>query len=136
MSMKMEHQVFQDSMSFLPCPLRKLPDAFGLTPSKSWYPHCFNTEENLKYVSPMPDVSYNCVNEMGEEERQEFLAWYDDSRKSKEPFDNRRVLVKYIQDDITVLREACRVFGREFMHIGNIEVFPESITFASVCSKV
>jgi len=38
MCMKMEHLVFLDSVSFLPCPLRKLPEAFGLTASKSWYP--------------------------------------------------------------------------------------------------
>ena len=31
--MMMEHLVFLDSVSFLPCPLRKLPEAFGLTAS-------------------------------------------------------------------------------------------------------
>jgi len=33
-----------DSLSFLPLSLRKLPDAFGLTTSKSSYPHYFNTK--------------------------------------------------------------------------------------------
>ena len=55
-SMKMEHLVFLDSVSFLPCPLRKLPEAFGLQASKSWYPHYFNTEENLDYVGSIPDI--------------------------------------------------------------------------------
>jgi len=41
--MKMEHLVFLDSVSFLPCALRKLPEVFGLSASKSWYPHYFNT---------------------------------------------------------------------------------------------
>jgi len=36
MSMKMEHMVFLDSVSFLPFALRILPDAFGLTATKSW----------------------------------------------------------------------------------------------------
>jgi len=54
-SMKMEHLAFLDSVSFLQCALRKLPEAFGLQASKSWYPHFFNTEENLDYVGPMPD---------------------------------------------------------------------------------
>ena len=36
MCMKTEHLVFLDSVSFLPCPLRKLPEAFGLTACKSW----------------------------------------------------------------------------------------------------
>jgi len=72
--MKMEDRVFLNSVSFFPCQLRKLPEAFGLTVSKSWYPHNFNTEENLDYVGPIPDVSYYGTNDMSEAERREFLA--------------------------------------------------------------
>jgi len=64
-SMKMEHLVFLDSVSFLPCSLRKLSEAFGFQATKSWYPHYFNTVENLDYVWPMPDTSYYGVDEMG-----------------------------------------------------------------------
>jgi len=90
MCMKVEHLVFIYSVSFLPCALRKLPEAFGLTTSKSWYPHYSNTGENLKYVGPIPDISYYGANEMREEERKEFLVWYESQRS--EPFDNRHVL--------------------------------------------
>jgi len=38
MCMKMEYLIFLDSVSFLPCALRKLPESFGLSASKSWYP--------------------------------------------------------------------------------------------------
>jgi len=59
---------------------------------------------------------------MGEEERRDFFACYE--RKKSEPiFDNRRVLETYCHVDVTVLREACRVFRREFIQIGNIEVY-------------
>jgi len=58
MCMKMEHMVFLDRVYFLPCPLRKRLEAFGLAASKSWYPHYFNTEENLEYIGPISDVSY------------------------------------------------------------------------------
>jgi len=64
-----------DSVSFLPTPLRKLSEAFILATTKSWYPHYSNTEENLDYLGPLPDVSYDGVNEMGEGERSEFLEW-------------------------------------------------------------
>ena len=125
--------MFLDSVSFLPCPLRKLPEAFGLTACKSWYTHYFNTDENLDYVGPIPDVSYYGVSEMGEEDRRDFLAWYE---SQKEPiFDNRRVLESYCQDDVTVLRQVCEVFRREFMQIGNLEVFLESIIIAFACNK-
>jgi len=45
------------------------------------------------------------------------------------------VLEKSCQDDITVLRPACRVLRHEFMHIENIEIFLESITIALSCNK-
>ena len=123
MCMKMEHLVFRNSVSFLPCPLRKMPEAYGLTASKSWYPHDFNTEENLDYIGPIPDIWYYGVNEIGEE-RREFLAWYK-SQILEESIDKRRVVEKYGQDNVTVLRQAWRLFRSKFMHIGNIEVFIE-----------
>jgi hypothetical protein len=41
---RMEHLLFLDSVSFLPMVLRKIPEAFGLTASKSWYPNNFKNE--------------------------------------------------------------------------------------------
>ena len=74
MFMKMKHLVFLDSVSFLPSSLRKLPEAFGLTTSKSCYPHYCNTEENLDYIGPIPDASYYGANEMSETERRDYFA--------------------------------------------------------------
>jgi len=79
MCMKMEHLVFLDSVSFLPCALRKLPDAFIISASKSWYPHYFNTRVKLNYVSPIPDIYYG-VHDMREDEGKEFLVWYGSQR--------------------------------------------------------
>ena len=62
------------------------------------------------------------------------MAWYNEEKVKV--FDNRRVLEQYCQDDVTVLRKACRVFRREFLEIGNIEVFLEALTIASACNKV
>ena len=71
--MKMEHLKFIDSISFLPFPLCKLSSAFGLTEAKGWYPHYFNTQENLDYVGLIPDPSYYGIDEMSAGERREFL---------------------------------------------------------------
>ena len=71
---------------------------------------------------------------MQEEERKEFLVWYESHRS--ETFDNSLVNESYCHDDVTVLRKACRVFRREFMQIWSIDVFVESITIASACNKV
>ena len=46
------------------------------------------------------------------------------------------MLKDYCQDDCTVLREACMIFRRDFIEIGNIEVFLEAYTIASACNKV
>ena len=73
--MKMEHIKFVDMISFFPFRLSKLSTAFGLTAAKGWYPHYFNTEENLIYVGSIPDTSYYGVNEMSAGERMDFLEW-------------------------------------------------------------
>ena len=49
-SMKIHHIQFLDLVSYMPMPLRKLPEAFGLQASKSWFPHLFKTKANLDYV--------------------------------------------------------------------------------------
>jgi len=36
--MTIHHMTFSDFISYLPMALRKLPQAFGLTAPKSWYP--------------------------------------------------------------------------------------------------
>ena len=76
--------------------------------------------ENLDYIGPMPDISYYGVDEMGFWDRKEFLVWYEIHRS--ELFNNRLVLEAY-RNVITVLRQACCVFRREFLQIGNIECF-------------
>ena len=51
-------------------------------------------------------------------------------------FDNKPVLEAYCQDDVTVLRQACQLFIRQFLQVGNIGVFQETVTIASVCNNV
>ena len=62
------------------------------------------------------------------------MAWYNEQKVKV--FNNRHMLEQYCQDDVKVLRQACRVFRREFLEIGNIEVFLEALTIASACIKV
>jgi len=99
-------------VSFLPCVLRIQPEAFGLQAAKSCYYHYINTEENLDNVGPMPDISYYGVDEMAVGEREKFLAWYE-AHKSHS-LHNKHVLEEYCQNDVTVLRLACRIFARSF----------------------
>ena len=66
--------LFIDSVSYLPMPLRKLSEAFGLSVTKAWYAHNFNKNTNLDYVGPIPDVSIFGVDEMSISERMEFMT--------------------------------------------------------------
>ncbi len=50
-------------------PAPQVIGAFGLTATKEWYPHYFNTQEKLDYVGSNPETSYYCVNEMSAGER-------------------------------------------------------------------
>lgn len=91
--------------------------------------HYLNTQENFDYVGPLRDISYYVLDEMSGGERNEVFAWY--TSQKLETFDNMRVLVSYTQDDVTVLRQACRVFRREFLQIGNMQVFLDSVKNSS-----
>ena len=126
--MTIQHLTFLDSISFLPMALRNLAEAFGPAASKFWYPHYCKTRSNLDYIGPIPDIEQYDVDQMNESERKEFMAWYD-SQKDK-VFKNKRVLKQYCQDDVTDLRQACQIFRRDFMEVGNVDVFLESRTIA------
>jgi len=87
--LKINHLTFIDSVSFLSMSLRKLPEAFGPLLTKSWYPHFFNTQVNLNYVGPIPDIKKFAADEMSESKRKEFISWCN-TQKDK-VFDKTRV---------------------------------------------
>lgn len=64
-AMKIEH-MFIDSASYLSMPLSKLPEAIGLSVTKSWYVHYFNSKANLDFVGPFLDISYFVADEMSQ----------------------------------------------------------------------
>jgi hypothetical protein len=84
-------------------------------------------------VGFIPEIQYFGADEMSEGERKGFLSWYNE-QKTKSGC--RHVLEQYCQDDVTVLKEVFRIFRRDFIDFGNIDVFIESVTVASACNKV
>ena len=87
----------------------------------------------MDYVGKIPDINYG-VEEMNASEINEFITWYEG--QNYEFFDKKRVLESYCQNVFSLLRVARRVLIHEIIHIGNIDVFLESITIASACYKV
>ena len=66
-------------------------------------------------------------------ERTQFFECYICQRSVL--FDNKRVH-EFCQFDVSVLREECQAIRREFLQVGNIEVFQEAVKIASACNKV
>jgi hypothetical protein len=66
MSMKVEQLTFIDRVSFMPLPLRKLPEALGLKATKSWNQHLFNTMQNIDYVGAILDIAMYGVSQMSD----------------------------------------------------------------------
>ena len=138
-----------DSLNFLPMKLSKLPKAFGLKElKKGWFPHFFNTRENQEYLGPYPDPKYYRCNFMGNDKREECLAWL----KSQENcvFDFKKEMLDYCRSDVDILRQACLKFRELLMSAtgdcvmdqggkpqwtGAVDPF-DSVTIASVCMNV
>jgi len=130
--MKIHHILFLDSVSYTPMPLRKLPEAFGLAASKLWYPHYFNTKANLDYVGPIPDIEYSGANEMGRQRGGNLWTGMTSTKSRYSTtgtcWNNTAKMTPYCDRRV--------VYCREFLEIGNVEVFLEALTIASACNKV
>ena len=74
-------------------------------------------------MGPIPVIEQYGADHMSESEIKDFMAWYD-MQKNK-VFDNRHVLLQYCQDDVAVLRQARQMFRRDFIDVGNVDVFLE-----------
>ena len=78
----------------------------------------FQYRGKCKLCRPVPEVKYFGADEMIHSQTSEFMTWYD--RQKDDLFDNRRFLEQYYQDEVTAELQACQIFGREFIGIGNI----------------
>ena len=78
LSMSVENLYFLDSLNFMPMILKSMPKSFDLTCKKGYYPHIFNTANNLDYVGRYSEPKYYGADFMSGDERAQFLVWYDD----------------------------------------------------------
>ena len=76
LSMVVENLHFLNSINYLPMSLKSMPKSFDFTCKKGYYPHFFNTANNLDYVGPYPEPKFYGSDFMSREERTQFSAWY------------------------------------------------------------
>ena len=134
LSMTVENLHFLDSLNFIPMALKNMPKSFDLTCKKGYYPHFFNTAENLDYVGAYPEPKYYGADFMSTEERTKFLAWHKEQKDLI--FRNKEELLAYCMDDVNVLRQACCAFRNLFLKLVKMDPFRQAITISSICNKV
>lgn len=127
---------FLDSLNFFAAPLSKLPKMFNLScASKGYYPHYFNTDENVDYVGPIPAIEYYGVDSMKDSDRTDFLSWYMLETQSNRVFNNKETLIGYCRQDVNILRHASLKFRELLIDLSGVDPF-EQITIAGTCMAV
>lgn len=99
--------IFRDTLLHLASSLRGLTAAFNdgsVEMAKGYYPHLFNTEENVDYVGPIPgkeffDITFSC---RSDKDRDDFLAWYEKNKGVKN-WNNREEKKRYCENDVECL---------------------------------
>jgi hypothetical protein len=128
----MEHIHFMDSVNFLPMCLKSMPKSFEPPCKKGYYPHFFNTADNLDYVGPYPEPKYYGADFMLGDERAQCLEWYEEQKI----FRDKEELLSYSMNDVNVLRQACCAFRNLFLKFVKMDPFRQAITTSSICNKV
>ena len=126
---------FIDSLSFFQMPLAAFPKTFGLTElKKGYFPHLFNTRENVEYVGPIPSKDHYMPEGMSVKGRQEFEEWHAEQVRKNVEFDFDKELISYCESDVRLLKEGCLTFKRLFEAQTGFNPF-DQITIASACNR-
>lgn len=136
LSMKVGNFKFIDSLSFLPMPLKRLPETFGLSNSlqKGTFPYLFNTIGNENYKGKWPDLKYYDPDFMDSKEREIFLTWYQ--HQIDKTFDFKEELEKYCRSDTNILMRCVMTFREIFKSVSGLDPLSRSITIAMACMEV
>nr|DAC81392.1 TPA_asm: PolB-N [Pimephales minnow adintovirus] len=124
-------QRYLDSYSFFPMSLSKIPAALDLkTTEKGYFPHLFNTRENIDYFGPYPDKKFYNYDNMSDKDQQKFDSWY--STVQGKFFCFRRQLKEYGINDVILLREGCMKYRSSFIECAGVDPF--SFTTIASCA--
>ena len=133
LSMVVENLHFLGSLNCLRMSLKSVPKSFDLTCKKMYYPHLFNTANNLDYMGSHPEPKFYGADFMSRDERTQFSAWYDGV---KDKIFNREELLAFCMDDVNVLRQACCAFRNLFLKLVKMDHFRQANTISSISDKL
>ena len=73
---------------------------------------------------------------MSIKEREKFIRWHDEQRKSGVEFNFKKEIMDYCKLDVEILKRACLKFRELVMECGKICPFTDYCAIASTCMKV
>ncbi|XP_071086345.1 uncharacterized protein [Haliotis cracherodii] len=127
---------FEDSLNFIPYPLKAFPKSFGLKEmKKGYFPHFFNTGVNQTYRGPYPPAVTYDPDGMSPAERSAFLQWHTQKVQEGVLFDLQEELLAYCQSDVDILRRGCADFRQNAIHSVGMDPFVEVMTAAAFTMK-
>ncbi|XP_048249879.1 uncharacterized protein LOC125378516 [Haliotis rufescens] len=127
---------FEDSLNFIPYPLKAFPKSFGLKEmKKGYFPHFFNTRVNQTYRGPYPPAVTYDPDGMSPAERTAFLQWHTQKVQEGALFDLQGELLTYCQSDVDILRRGCADFRQNAIHSVGMDPFVEVMTAAAFTIK-
>ena len=136
LSMNIKHIKFLDSHNFLPMPLKSLPKSFGIDNlNKGYFAHKFNKPINFDLIqNKLPEIEYYEPQYMKENERKDFINWYEKNKKTH--FDFNEELIKYCFLDVEILARCIICFRDLWKSIFGIDIFTRNITLAQSVFEV
>ncbi|XP_071118422.1 uncharacterized protein [Haliotis cracherodii] len=127
---------FEDSLNFIPYPLKAFPKSFVLKEmKKGYFPHFFNTRVNQTYRGPYPPAITYDPDGMSPAERTAFLQWHTQKVQERALFDLQEELLAYCQSDVDILRWGCADFRQNAIHSVGMDPFVEVMTAAAFTMK-
>ncbi|XP_046377429.2 uncharacterized protein LOC124149724 [Haliotis rufescens] len=127
---------FEDSLNFIPYPLKAFSKSFGLKEmKKGYFPHFFNTGVNQTYRGPYPPAVTYDPDGMSPAERTVFLQWHTQKVQEGALFDLQGELLAYCQSDVDILRRGCADFRQNAIHLVGMDPFVEVLTAAAFTMK-
>lgn len=86
-------------------------------------------------MGKLPAKHFYSPESMSIKAQSEFEKWYN-AHPTSYVFDNKKELLEYCVQDVTILRKACLQFSADFRRLNQVEVFVDACTIAGACSKV
>lgn len=96
---------FKDSLSFFNMPLDEFTKTFNLQElKKGWFPHKFNTPENLEYEGMIPDLDYYEHQHMKTSKKEALRKWHAEQVLKDDVWNVRNEMLEYCKSDVNLMK--------------------------------